>query len=84
MKKRFLFIFILLFSFESLSKSKTETLDAKLTKFDSFDCSELNTERLKLMIKMNVLLFKNLVINMKLNLTIMIKILGTNLRYLSF
>ena len=48
MKKQFLFIFILLFSFESLSKSKTETLDAKLTNFDSFDCSELNTERFRI------------------------------------
>jgi len=48
MKKQFLFIFIILFSFESLSKSKTETLDAKLTNFDSFDCSELNTERFRI------------------------------------
>ena len=48
MKKQFLFIFILLFSFESLSKSKTETLDAKLTNFDSFYCSELNTERFRI------------------------------------
>ena len=71
MKKNF-YLFLYFIFFESLS-IENRNLDAKLTKFDSFNCSELNTKDLESMIKMNVLLFKNLAINMKLSLTIMIK-----------
>lgn len=45
MQKKILFIFLLFFSFNSLAKSKSETLDGKIINFEPFACSELSTER---------------------------------------
>lgn len=60
MKKKFIFIILLLFSFETLSKSKIETLKGQETNFKHFDCSELNTERLRVNNKNKCLIIQQL------------------------